>query len=179
MSNMTSVKSALDAEIKHAKEGISFYSMRIATLEKMISQLDQLDGSHGQAPDASPTGKRAYTRKNKTRQEEATDGSAKANSAINASNANANNAGNSGNTRGSGKLPATTARFWQSLLSDTPISNKEIIKAAIAALKIKPNPTDLKKLKQRLANAITIMTKDGSMLSEGSGRERRFSIKKS
>ena len=42
MSNMTSVKSALDAEIKHAKEGIAFYSMRIATLEKMIAQLDQL-----------------------------------------------------------------------------------------------------------------------------------------
>jgi hypothetical protein len=159
MSNMTSVKSALDAEIKHAKEGIAFYSMRIATLEKMIAQLDQLDGARGKAANQPGLGKRAYTRKIKgTGEPMLDDGIAAGGKA--------------------GKLPATTARFWLSLLSETPISNKDIIKSAIATLKIKPNPADLKKLKQRLANAITMMTKDGSMQSEGTGRERRFFIKK-
>jgi hypothetical protein len=160
MSNMTSVKSALDAEIKHAKEGIAFYSMRIATLEKMIAQLDQLDGGRGKTENQSGLGKRAYTRKIKGSSEPMLDDDIAAISGK------------------AGKLPATTARFWLSLLSETPISNKEIIKSAITALKIKPNPADLKKLKQRLANAITMMTKDGSMQSEGTGRERRFFIKK-
>ena len=161
MSNMTSVKSALDAEIKHAKEGIAFYSMRIATLEKMIAQLDQLDNSHeaGKAGRSiKPAGKRKYTR--------SAESLAKSVAAVTTSAKS-----------GGGKLPATTAKFWQSLLSQTPISNKEIIKGAIAALKIKPSAADMKKLKQRLANAITIMTKDGSMQSEGTGRARRFSIK--
>ncbi|MBC7514540.1 MAG: hypothetical protein H7234_08910 [Herminiimonas sp.] len=165
MSNMTSVKSALDAEIKHAKEGITFYSTRIATLEKMIQQLDQLDGSHA-AGAIGGGGKRKYTRSaNKGSDSASTDDGGNASSAA---------AGG----RNISKLPATTAAFWTSLLSETPISNKDIIKAAIAALKIRPNAADLKKLKQRLANAITIMTKDGSMTSEGTGRARRFFIGK-
>ena len=166
MSNMTSVKSALDAEIKHAKEGIAFYSTRIATLEKMIQQLDQLDGARDAGAGGKVGGKRTYKR------------SAKAGSggALVEDGADTSLAGSG--ARAATKLPATTAAFWASLLSETPISNKDIIKAAIASLKIRPNPADLKKLKQRLANAITIMTKDGSMMSEGTGRARRFFIAK-
>ena len=55
------------------------------------------------------------------------------------------------------------------------MSNLDILKAATTTLKIRPNPEALKKLKQRLANALTIMTKDGSVKSEGTGRARRFS----
>ena len=166
MSNMTSVKSALDAEIKHAKEGIAFYSTRIATLEKMIQQLDQLDGAREAGAGGKTGTKRKYARSAKGGVDTAF-----------AENGADMSAGVSG-ARNASKLPATTATFWASLLSETPISNKDIIKAAIVALKIRPNPVDLKKLKQRLANAITIMTKDGSMTSEGTGRARRFSIGK-
>ena len=165
MSNMSSLKSALDVEIKHAKEGIAFYSARIATLEKMIQQLDQLDNATATGSDAQSAGKRKYARSAKTR----------------ASTAAANDTESSAtdsSARAKSKLPATTAAFWTSLLSETPISNKDIIKAAIAALKIRPTPADLKKLKQRLANAITIMTKDGSMMSDGTGRARRFFVNK-
>ena len=52
--------------------------------------------------------------------------------------------------------------------------NVELLDAAIKALNIQPGPDNLKKMKQRLANAITLMTKDGSMKSDGSGRARRF-----
>lgn len=166
MSNMTSVKTALDAEIKHAKEGIAFYSTRIATLEKMIQQLDQLDGARATDPIGKNGGKRKYTRTAKSSSDSV--------SADDSGDASATVSG----ARNTSKLPATTAAFWTSLLPETPISNKDIIKAAITALKIRPNPADLKKLKQRLANAITIMTKDGSMMSEGTGRARRFFISK-
>ena len=165
MSNMSSLKSALDVEIKHAKEGIAFYSARITTLEKMIQQLDQLDNATATGPDTQGAGKRKYTRSAKARESTAA-----------ASGTEASTTDSS--ARAKSKLPATTAAFWASLLSETPISNKDIIKAAIAALKIRPTPADLKKLKQRLANAITIMTKDGSMMSDGTGRARRFFISK-
>ena len=166
MSNMNSVKSALDAEIKHAKEGLVFYSTRIATLEKMIQQLDELDGARGAGAIGKNGGKRKYTR------------AAKGAADIGVNEEGSDTVGGTG-SRAASKLPATTSAFWISLLSETPISNKDIIKAAIATLKIRPNPTDLKKLKQRLANAITIMTKDGTMQSEGTGRARRFFIAKS
>ena len=159
MSNMTSVKSALDAEIKHAKEGIAFYSTRIATLEKMIHELEQLDGRAGNPVKGIGAAKRKYTRSGKAAMSDDASADAEA-------------------TGGKTKLPATTARFWQSLLSETPISNQDIIKSAIGTLKIKPNAVELKKLKQRLANAITIMTRDGSMQSDGTGRARRFFIQK-
>ena len=159
MSNMTSVKSALDAEIKHAREGIAFYSTRIATLEKMIHELEQLDGKAGKLGKGIGAVKRKYTRSGKAAISDDSSADAEA-------------------TGGKSKLPATTARFWQSLLSETPISNQDIIKSAVATLKIKPNAIELKKLKQRLANAITIMTRDGSMQSDGTGRARRFFIQK-
>lgn len=166
MSNMTSVKAALDAEIKHAKEGIAFYSTRIATLEKMIQQLNQLDGAHTASTIGESGSKRKYTR------------SAPKVSDIALVEGDGDTSIATASGRATSKLPATTAAFWTSLLSETPTSNKDIIKAAIAVLKIRPNPADLKKLKQRLANAITIMTKDGSMMSEGTGRARRFFIAK-
>ena len=159
MSNMMGIKTALDAEIKYAKEGIAFYSTRIAALEKMIQQLDLLDGIREMA---TPTGKKKRAGSTKTAAASMDDGGV---SAISAANDR------------SVKLPATTAKFWLSLLSEEPISNKDIIKGAIAALKLRPTPADLTKLKQRLANAITIMTKDGSMQSEGTGRARRFFVK--
>ena len=165
MSNMTSLKSALEVEIKHAKEGMAFYSARIATLEKMVQQLDQLDNGTPTGSDAQVAGKRKYTRSAKTRESTAATNEAEGSTAGNI-------------VRAKSKLPATTAAFWTSLLSEIPISNKDIITAAIATLKIRPTPTELKKLKQRLANAITIMTKDGSIMSDGSGRARRFFVNK-
>lgn len=164
MSNMINVKSALTAEIKHAKEGIAFYSTRIAALEKMLQQIDRIDGSPGAVASLDILTDKKPVRVAK----DASD------------NSDAGNAGSGSNpAKGNeAKLPPTTAKFWQSLLSETPISNKDIIKGALAALKIRPGPIELKKLNQRLANAITIMTKDGTMLSEGTGRERRFFIKK-
>ena len=61
-------------------------------------------------------------------------------------------------------------------MSQNPLSNKEIIDSALAALAIKPSAADMTKLKQRLANFVTMGTKDGTVMSEGSGRARRFSI---
>lgn len=76
------------------------------------------------------------------------------------------------------KLPATNTAFWVGLLSETPVSNQDILAAATTALKIRTSPADLQKLKQRLANFITIAIKDGTVQSEGAGRARRFFVRK-
>lgn len=164
MSNITTVKSALHAEIRHAKQGMAFYEMRIAAMEKMIEQLDQLDSTPGAKQSTTAMGKRAYTRR----------------TAGTASDADvkpvASGKGRKKTKAGRGvSLPQTSGAFWQSLLSATPLSNQELLSAAVAKLSIQPTPSDLKKLKQRLANAVTIMTKNGSMRSQGTGRARRFS----
>lgn len=154
MSNMTSARNAIAADLQHARNGIAFYANRIKVLEDIKRQLDQIKDRPGptariDAGTASGRGFSAIVSDDKSSRLK------------------------------TGKLPATKAVFWLSLLSETPISNKDILAAAIAALKLRPDPVALQKLKQRLANAINLLTKDGSMQSAGVGRTRRFSVKAS
>ena len=144
MSNMSSVRTALQAEMNHAREGVVFFSKRVAVIEAMLIDLNALEAG------PMPTARKATS------------------STISALE-------KPGRKRQSnGTLPATGTAFWAGLLSDKPVSNVELLDAAIKALNIQPGPDNLKKMKQRLANAITLMTKDGSMKSDGSGRARRF-----
>lgn len=167
MSNIASAKSALDAEIKHAQQGLAFYAKRIATLEGMIETLVQLHSAPVTAttPKASAKGKGKVKLVTTVAPEAGTD--VVVGKKVRAAKKGATSA----------KLPATKTEFWKSLLSETPVSNVDLLASAIAALDISPSPADLQKLKQRLANAITGMTKDGSMLAEGTGRARRFFAK--
>lgn len=153
MSNITAARAALVAELQHARQGMQFYATRIQTFEKLLTQLEGVDTSNGAVASGNGGGKRAYQR------------SAPAVGKQSAARAGAGNA----------SLPATRGDFWKNLLTEVPMSNQDILTAAIATLKIRPNPEALKKLKQRLANALTMMTRDGSIKSDGSGRARRFS----
>ena len=163
MSNISTVKTALDAEIQHAKQGLAFYTALITVLEQMIEQLDGLNTDAGAPPASNQAGKRAYSRRASLKKgDDAVPVTKPKKSAKAAKAARASS------------LPKTGGSFWQALLTSTPMSNQELLNAAIAALGMRPTPEHLKKLRQRLANAVTIMTKDGSMRSEGSGRARRF-----
>lgn len=163
MSNLRTVKAALDAEIQHANEGIAFYAARIASLEQMIEQLDHLATGNGAKPPTKTAGKKRTGGRG---------ANAARGAAVPAEKLKKSPGGASGRKSA---LPKTGGAFWQSLLSSTPMSNQELLTAAIAALHIRPAAADLKKLKQRLANAVTSMAKDGTMRSEGRGRARRFS----
>ena len=162
MSNISTVKSALEAEIQYAKQGIAFYAARIVAIEHIIIQLDELRADAG-APSITATAKR---------------GKAHSASLPTASDVarsiKPSKAAKGAKSARASVLPKTGNAFWQSLLSITPMSNRELLDAAITSLQIRPTTNDLQKLKQRLANAITNMTKDGAMHSAGSGRERRF-----
>lgn len=162
MSNITAAKTALLAELQHAKKGMQFYAERIETFERMLAQLDGVDVRGAAAPKMTKSvkvgGKRKYTRKN---------------AAVAVVDADDGSTG--GREKSGASLPATRGDFWKNLVSEVPMSNKDILKAATTTLKIRPNPDALKKLKQRMANALTVMTKEGEIKSEGTGRARRFS----
>lgn len=153
MSNITAARTALIAELQHARQGMQHYTLRIETFEKLLAQLEGVDTEPRSPTSAIGRGKRPFKLASTT----------------------AEVTGDPANGSGKTTLPATRGDFWKDLLTDVPMSNKDILKAATTTLKIRPNPEALKKLKQRLANALTIMTKDGSIKSDGSGRARRFS----
>lgn len=170
MSNIATVRTALAAEIKNARDGIAFYTKRIVELENLQQQLGRLDFAETTVPAAKQTGKATSKLKTGLRDNMASDG---------ATDPAASDAGQTGKIKLTSKLPATKTAFWQGLLTQEPMSNKDMLSAALIALKVRPTPGDLQKLKQRLANFITTSAKDGTFQSEGSGRDRRFFALKS
>lgn len=165
MSNISQARAALEAEIKNAQEGHHFYAARIAVIENILHQLGDIEsGGSG-----NETGVERNARKRKSVAAKITSGKP-------GQKASKAKTSKTGSRSGVSMLPATNSAFWKSLLSTTPISNKELLAAAITRLGIDLDASDTKKLKQRVANAIVSMTKDGSMNSEGTGRDRRFSL---
>lgn len=75
-----------------------------------------------------------------------------------------------------GSLPATGKDFWPGLLGPEPKSPAEIFEAAVQALGLKPTKEQARKLAQRQANALSVLTKAGTISSTGDGRGRRYFI---
>lgn len=151
MARTQSAAKVIEDELKQARQAVTFYIKRIEALEDILATLSSID-----APVTASRGR--ATKKGTT---------AKASKKV------AEKAGGKG-TR-SAKLPATGKEFWLGLLTDTPQSAAEVFKAAIATLRIRPNPDDRKKLSQRMANALSILSKDGEIKGEGERRTRLYS----
>jgi hypothetical protein len=153
MAKVQSAAKVIEAELKEARNAVAFYTKRIDDLEDILATLNSID--------APVTAKRGRGEKNAA--------------ATKASSAKTEKSSAKG-TR-STKLPATGKDFWPSLLTDTPQSSAEVLKAAIAALRIRPNPDDRKKLTQRMANALSVLSKSGEIKAEGENRSRLYSRK--
>lgn len=171
MSDFQAIRTAILNEIQTAREGVAFYTNRIIELEKinenlgaLSDQLSQADSARQQAASAASTKARKTAGKKLGRPAQSKDPVV------------TEVAKKAGKKSGE-NLPATGTAFWTGLMSSTPASNQEILAAGVSALGIKPSSADLIKLKQRLANFLTTATRDGSIVSEGSGRARRFSAR--
>lgn len=171
MSDFQAIRAALLNEIQTAREGVAFYTNRIIELEKINENLGTLSGQLSQADSARYSG--ASTEPKKARQ---TAGKKRGRPAQSKDPVGTEVAKKPGKKSGK-NLPATGTAFWTGLMSSTPMSNQEIVAAGVSALGIKPSSADMTKLKQRLANFVTTATRDGSIVSEGSGRTRRFSAR--
>ncbi|MEC4720442.1 hypothetical protein RY831_14865 [Noviherbaspirillum sp. CPCC 100848] len=151
MAKVHSAAKVIEDELKQARKAVAFYTKRIEDLEDILATLSSID--------APVTAKRGRAAKDAS-----------------ASKASATKTAKS-STKGtrSTKLPSTGKDFWPGLLTDTPQSSAEVLKAAIAALRIRPNPDDRKKLTQRMANALSVLSKNGEIKAEGEHRNRLYS----
>jgi hypothetical protein len=157
---MQSATKAIEEELKQARKGVAYYSKRVEDLQEVLATLSRID-----IPASTPrkgAGKKNVSEKNVAAK---------------------NTAGSASKAEGKGtrsaKLPSTGKDFWPSLLNDTPQSAAEVLKAAIAALRIRPTPDDRKKLSQRMSNALSVLAKNGDIVAEGAHRTRLYSRKPS
>lgn len=168
MARMQSAAKVIQDELKQARQAVAFYSKRVEDLEDVLTTITNIDApvstSRGRSAQKAATKKGVPTKA----------ASAKAASAK-AAPAKAAKTGGRG-TR-SATLPATGKDFWPNLLTDKPQSSAEVFKAALAALRIRPNPEDRKKLLQRMSNALSVLAKDGQINAEGGRRTRLYSKK--
>ena len=174
MADFQAIRTALNDEINTAREGVAYYTNRIVELEKIRNNLDALNGevdhSHSERNlDTVTTKIRAPRGPNKHGRPAKQKTGIAAEAAVPVKQSK----------KSVKSLPATGTAFWSGLLSSAPMSNKEILTAAVSALGIKPSTADQTKLKQRLANFVTTATREGSVVSEGTGRARRFSVQAS
>jgi hypothetical protein len=151
MSNLKSAKHAIEAELEHAKQGVAFYQSRVEALEDALAKLNIVDTPSRDIikpavnGQTKMSGKPGRGRKPRAKAE-----------------------------GGDDKLPSTGKDFWPDLISAQPQSASEIFDAALKTLGITPTKDQSKKLAQRQANALSILTKKGIVSSSGSGRSRRF-----
>lgn len=149
MSNIKRAFDAIKAEIQLAREGAAYYQDRIESLEDALARITGVDAVQVAAKKGRAKREPVVSQERK---------SAKKTTARAAAD----------------KLPSTGKEFWPSLLGAEPMSSAEIFNAAVAALAIQPNKDQSKKLAQRQANALSILTKEGVISSTGKGRERRY-----
>ena len=155
MSNLESAKAAIEAELSHAKQGLSYYKTRIAALELTLSQLASVTGSSQASSAAKPPGKRGPKagagKRAKLTTKKKEDGVA-----------------------GGNDLPRTGGEYWPNLVLDKPRSASEILQASIAGLGFSPSKEQIQKLAGRMTFALNALVKAKKIQDSGSGRERRF-----
>jgi hypothetical protein len=153
MSNLQSAKSAIEAEIMHARQGVAFYQSRLHTLEKTLDQLDSVSLPEDIIQIEEP----------------------KQSSSARAKTAHKRGRGRPSGSASSGKeLPTTGADYWLDLVSDQPQSGAEILRQAVARLGFHPNKLQVQKLRQRLAPGLKALLQAQKIQDSGAGRERRF-----
>jgi len=159
MSNISSAKSSLRAELAHVQSGLAYYRARVDALSAAIDQLDTI-GDEGdidialdaamQAPKSRRGGKgrRAVTARKVSKP---------------ASHARART-----------RLPATGGDFFPDLITEQKQSMSDLLQAAATQMPFKATTEEMTQLRSRLVAAITHMLKSGKIRDEGKGRQRVY-----
>lgn len=160
MSNLKTAKLAVEAEISHARQGMSYYAARVKSLEQALAELDNVGEEGKTSSEAVAKPKKAEKIKAAGK---AVEKRAKK------SNGKAENSG-----AGAGELPRTNSEFWINLMSDQPQHGAEVLKAAIRTLGFDPDKEQVKKLQQRMTFTLNSLVRANKIKDSGSGRERVF-----
>ena len=151
MSNLGSAKDAIKAELKHAREGVSYYQSLVTALEEALARLDSVGPETAKAPGRKVAAAEKPGRGRRGRKPRALNGAGS-----------------------EGELPGTRKEFWVDLIDADPKSAVDVVNAAVDKLGFKPSRDQVKKLSQRATYALNTMVKSGEISDSGSGRARRF-----
>lgn len=150
MSNLGSAKSAIKAELQHAREGVAYYQSLVVALEEALGRLDSVGPEAVKAPGRKAVAEKPMRGKRGRK-------------------ARAEVAGEQ-----EGNLPGTRKDFWVDLVDTQPKSAVEVVNAAVQKLDFTPTKEQVKKLSQRATYALNTMVKSGEIQDSGNGRARRF-----
>ncbi len=157
MSNLQTATLAIEAEIVHAKNGLTYYSARVKALEQALAELKNLKESSAAMSQTAKPPKTAGV----------------------AAAAGAKRLKNSAKKKArpekeSAELPSTGGDYWPNLLTEQGQHSSEILKSAIDKLGFTPTNTQIKKLTQRMTFALNALVKANKIQDSGAGRERVF-----
>lgn len=159
MSNLNTAMLSIEAEIKHAKNGLAFYVARIESLERTLGELNAIAGATNSAmPTTSVKNDKPLAPKTSTTTKSKQPKTVK----------------EPRNTKFTGELPSTGGDYWPNLVSDKPQHAAEILQAAIDQLEFKPTEEQKQKMRQRMVFALNALVKAKKIQDSGSGRNRRF-----
>jgi len=168
MSNLGSAKTAIEAELSHAKQGLAYYQAQVAALEGALAQLAVISG----ASDTTIAGLVTENRPKTAKAAKATKG--RRGRPPKADNVDAVKSKAAKGKRGANELPFTGGDYWPNLVTSEPQSAADILRAAVAGLDFEPAPEQVKKLQQRMTFVLNALVKDKKIQDSGSGRARRF-----
>lgn len=168
MSNLDKAKSAIEAELSQAKQGLAYYQSHVAALENTLAQLGSIAGGTVSAkPAGAKRGRKPGQLAKPIKLVKAGRGRPpKAGKVVKAKTGRA--------AKGPKDLPFTGGDYWPNLVTSNPQSASEILQASISGLSFTPTPEQVKKLTQRMTFVLNALVKSGRIKDSGSGRGRRF-----
>jgi hypothetical protein len=168
MSNISTAKTSLHAELAHVQSGLAYYQARVEALTAAIDQLESIgdesdtdmgleEGMHEPKIRRGRRGRRA--------------GATAARPSAAARRA-AKPAARRG--RSAGRMPATGGDFFPNLINEQKQSMSDLLHAAAAKLPFKATDEEMTQLRSRLVAAVGQMLKSGKIHDEGKGRARVY-----
>lgn len=159
MSNISSAKSSLHAELAHVQSGLAYYQSRVEALSAALHQLDAIGDESDvdlEVEQEMPLrkgrgggrGRRAGMAKKMARPAR--------------------------QARGGSRLPATGGDFFPDLINEQKQSMSDLLHAAAAQLPFKATQEELTQLRSRLVAAVNHMLEAGTIRDEGKGRQRMY-----
>ncbi len=159
MSNISTAKSSLHAELAHVQSGLAYYQARVEALNAALHQLDEIGDEIDAELDmeeAKPARKaRAGRRGRRAAVAQKAEKPAR-------------------RSRGASRLPTTGGDFFPDLIGEQKQTMTELLQAAAAQIPFKTNAEEQKQLRSRLVAAVNHMLQAGKIRDEGKGRQRVY-----
>ncbi len=171
MSNISTAKSSLHAELMHVQSGLAYYQSRVEALSAAIHQLDEIGDEDMSGLDIEeisssnrPAGRRGRRAKG------AAGAARKAGRPARAGRV----AAQSRKLKGDSRLPSTGGDFIPDLITSQKQSMNELVHAAAEKMPFKVTADEQRQLRARLVAAVGGLLRTGAIRDEGKGRERVY-----